>query len=333
MGMGALECRHMKSNIVRILKQSGDWISGEYLCRELGVSRTAIWKHIRGLREEGYDIEARANLGYRLRSVPDVPYPGEVAAGLGTEVMGSRIEYYTDVSTTNGEAKKLARAGCPEGTVVVAESQNGGKGRMGRFWFSPRAKGLWFSVVLRPIVDLVETPQATLVAAVAVAQAVREHTGVAAGIKWPNDLLVEGKKLCGILVELNAEMDRVNFMVAGIGLNVNIDSSHFSPELAETATSLKIEAGRHIPRVPLLRAVLQSLDIWYRRWLREGFVPVLDKWRELCVTLDCPVTVHTMKGSYVGHALDVDETGALLVQTSDGAVQRLVAGEVSLRKV
>lgn len=322
----------MKGTIVQILKQSGEWVSGESLCRELGVSRTAVWKHIRNLREEGYDIEARANLGYRLRSVPDVPYPGEVAEGLGTAVMGSRIEYFVDLPTTNNEAKKLARAGCPEGTVVVAESQSGGKGRMGRFWFSPRARGLWFSVILRPPVNLVETPQVTMVAAVAVALAVREHTGLAASIKWPNDLLVEGKKLCGILVELNAEIDRVNFMVAGIGLNVNIDSNQFPPELAGIATSLKIEAGRHIPRVPMLRALLQSLEIWYRRWLQEGFTPVLEKWRELCVTLDCPVTVHTIKGSYAGHALDVDETGALLVQRADGTVERLVAGEVSLRK-
>lgn len=322
----------MKGTIVQILKQSGDWVSGEYLCRELGVSRTAVWKHIRNLREEGYDIEARANLGYRLRSVPDVPYPGEVAEGLGTAVMGSRIEYFVDLPTTNDEAKKLARAGYPEGTVVVAETQSGGKGRMGRFWFSPRARGLWFSVILRPPVNLVETPQVTMVAAVAVALAVREHTGVAAGIKWPNDLLVEGKKLCGILVELNAEIDRVNFMVAGIGLNINIDSKQFPPELVGIATSLKIETGRHIPRVPVLRVLLQSLEIWYQRWLQEGFAPVLEKWRELCVTLDCPVTVHTIKGSYAGHALDVDETGALLVQRTDGTVERLVAGEVSLRK-
>ncbi len=323
----------MKSSILHILKQSDDWVSGEYLCRELGVSRTAVWKHIRGLREEGYDIEARANLGYRLLSVPDVPYPDEVTVGLGTAVIGNRIEYFADVPTTNEEAKKLARAGCPEGTVVVAESQSGGKGRMDRSWFAPRARGLWFSAVLRPQVNLVDTPQITMVVAVAVALAIREHTGVAVGIKWPNDLLVEGKKLCGILVELNAEMDRVNFMVAGIGINVNIDSNQFTPELSEIATSLKIAAGHHIPRVPLLRAILRSFDIWYQRWLHDGFAPILNKWRELCVTLDCPVTVHNLKDSYVGHALDVDETGALLVKMPDGTVRRLVAGEVSLRKV
>lgn len=323
----------MKSSIVHILKQSGDWVSGEYLCRDLGVSRTAVWKHIRGLREEGYDIEARANLGYRLLSVPDVPYPDEVAVGLGNTLIGCRIELFADLPSTNGEAKKLALAGCPEGTVVVAESQNGGKGRMDRVWFSPPAKGLWFTIVLRPQVNLVETPQITMVVAVAVALAVREHTGVAVGIKWPNDLLMEDKKLCGILVELNAEMDRVNFMVAGIGLNVNIDKSQFPPELSEIATSLKIAAGHHIPRVPLFRTILQSFEIWYRRWLQEGFVPILNKWRELCVTLDCPVTVHNIKDSYIGHAMDVDETGALLVKLPDGTIQRLVAGEVSLRKV
>jgi len=323
----------MKSSILHILKQNHDWVSGEDLCRDLGVSRTAIWKHIRGLRGEGYDIEARANLGYRLLSAPDVPYPDEVTTDLGTAVIGRRIEYFTDLPTTNGEAKKLASASCPEGTVVVAESQNGGKGRMDRVWFSPSGKGLWFTAVLRPQVNLVDTPQITMVVAVAVALAIREHIGVAVGIKWPNDLLWEGKKLCGILVELNAEMDRVNFMVAGIGLNVNIDEDQFPPELLDIATSLKIAAGHYIPRVNLLRAILQSFEIWYQCWLQNGFIPILNKWRELCVTLDCPVTVHNIKDSFAGHAMDVDETGALLVKMQDGTVQRLVAGEVSLRKV
>lgn len=323
----------MKSSILHILKQSSDWVSGENLCRDLGVSRTAVWKHIRGLREDDYDIEARANLGYRLLSVPDVPYPDEVADGLGTAVIGNRIDFFTDLPTTNGKAKELALAGCPEGTVVVAESQSGGKGRMDRVWFSPESRGLWFTVVLRPQVNLVETPQSTMVVAVAVALAIHENTGVAVDIKWPNDLLVEGKKICGILVELNAEMDRVNFMVAGIGLNVNIDHGEFPSELSDMATSLKIAAGHHIPRVPLLRAILQSFEVWYQRWLQDGFAPVLNMWRELCVTLDCPVTVHNIKESYIGHAIDVDETGALLVKLPDSTVQRLVAGEVSLRKI
>lgn len=322
----------MKDRILDILKRNQGWVSGETLCRELGVTRTAVWKHIRALREEGYDIEARSNLGYRLLHSPDVPFPGEVAAGLPTTVMGRRIQYYPELPSTNDEAKRLAPTGCPEGTVVITECQTGGKGRMGRPWFSPRGRGLWFTVLLRPPVNPAETPQVTMVAAVAVAEAIREHTGVEAVIKWPNDILVAGKKLCGILVELNAEMDRVNFMVAGIGLNVNIPRPEFPPDIGATATSLQAEAGRHIPRVPLLRALLASLEMWYQLWLREGFVPVLDRWRELCVTLDCPVTVHTVRETYTGHAVDVDETGALLVRTADGGLERLLAGEVTLRK-
>jgi BirA family biotin operon repressor/biotin-[acetyl-CoA-carboxylase] ligase len=323
----------MKNKIIDILKrQNGNWISGEALCRELGVSRTAVWKHIRGLREGGYDIEARANLGYRLLGSPDVPFPAEVASGLSTVFTGRRIEYFRDLPSTNAEAKNLAREGCAEGTVVIAECQNGGRGRMGRSWFSPGNKGLWFSIVLRPPVNPVETPQVTMVAAVAVATALREHAGVPAGIKWPNDILLEGKKVCGILVELNAEADRVDFMVAGIGLNVNISRDEFPPEIRDIATSLQIASGRPVSRVPLLRALLESFEKWYGCWLEQGFAPVLKKWRELCVTLDCPVTVHTMKESFSGHALDVDDTGALLVRTEDGAIQRLIAGEVSLRK-
>ncbi len=322
----------MKNKILLVLKQNDDWVSGETLCRELGVSRTAVWKHIRALREDGYVIEARSNLGYRLVQAPDLPLPGEVSAGLSTTITGCRLIYVPELPSTNDEAKKLAREGCPEGTVVITEKQTGGKGRLGRAWFSPPGKGLWFTVVLRPPVNPAETPQVTMVTAVAVATAVREHTGVEAGIKWPNDILVKGKKLCGILVELNAEMDRVNFMVAGVGLNVNIPRSEFPPDIAETATSLQAETGRHVPRVPLLRALLESFEKWYRLWLDRGFAPVLQRWRELCVTLNCPVTVYTIRESYAGYAMDVDETGALLVKTEDGRVERLLAGEVTIRK-
>ena len=322
----------MKSKILDILKQNRHWVSGETLCRDLGVSRTAVWKHIRALREEGYHIEARSNLGYRLLEIPDVPYPGEVTSGLSTKVMGCRVEYFVELTSTNDEAKKMAAKGCSEGTVVVAECQTGGKGRLGRSWFTPPGRGLWFSVVLRPPVNPAETPQATMLVAVAVARAIWEHTGVAAAIKWPNDILVNDKKLCGILVELNAEMDQVNFLVAGMGINVNIPGKDFPPEIRDTATSLQAESGRHIPRVPLLRALLASLEEWYRVWLEQGFDPVLTEWRRLCVTLDCPITVHTVRESYTGHAIDVDKTGALLVRMEDGGIERLLAGEVTLRK-
>ena len=323
----------MKSTILNILKeQKSDWLSGEFLSAKLGVSRTAVWKNIQALREAGYEIESRANLGYRLLSVPDIPYPDEVAAGLQTQLIGNRIEHFFETTSSNEEAKKLAREGCPEGTLVIAESQTKGRGLISRPWFAPAKTGLWFSVVLRPRVALADTPQLTMVMAVAVAEAVNEHIGAKGGIKWPNDLLFEGKKLCGILVELNAEMDLTDFLVAGIGLNVNIDQEMFPAELGEIATSVKVAAGRHVPRVPLLQSVLRSIEAWYLRWLREGFVPVLTRWREMCVTLGCPVTVHSLQESYEGYALDVDETGALLVRVEDGSVKRLIAGEVSLRK-
>ncbi|MCL2337964.1 MAG: biotin--[acetyl-CoA-carboxylase] ligase [Firmicutes bacterium] len=322
----------MKIRILEILKSTPDWVSGETLRRAMGVSRTAVWKHIRTLREEGYNIEARPNLGYRLLQAPDAPLPGEVITGLSTAFIGRRLEYVPELSSTNELATRLARDGCPAGTVVVTETQTGGKGRLGRAWFSPRDKGLWFTVVLRPPVNPAETPQLTMVAAVAVATAVRDHTGVPADIKWPNDILVRERKLCGILVELNAEMDRVNFMVAGMGLNVNVARREFPPEIRSAATSLLAESGEYIPRVPLFRALLKSFEDWYCLWLDQGFAPILRRWRELCITLDCPVTVHTLRESYSGYAVDVDDTGALLVRTASGRIERLLAGEVSLRK-
>lgn len=324
----------MKEGILRLLKENPtDFVSGEDICKSLKVTRTAIWKHIQALRDDGYEIEARPRAGYRLAGAPDRLYPEEIRDGLATRYIGRQVFYSPSISSTNDLAKELARNGAGEGSLVVAEEQTGGKGRLGRGWASPRYKGIWFSLILYPQVNPPEAAQITMLAAVALASAVREVTEVEAGIKWPNDLLAGGKKICGILTELSAEMERINHLVVGAGINANQDAGDFPAEFREAATSLKLESGRPVSRVRLLQVALGEFESWYTAWLAGGFAPVLAKWKEMSVTLNRPVRVNTMTNSWEGWAEDVDEDGALLLRLPGGKIQRFVSGEVSLRVV
>ncbi|TEB17246.1 Bifunctional ligase/repressor BirA [Pelotomaculum sp. FP] len=323
----------MKEAVLRLLKKNcGAYVSGEEICKSLQVTRTAIWKHIQALREDGYEIEARPRVGYQLTGTPDRLNPEEIKEGLSTRIMGqNKIFYYSTISSTNKIAQEEGQRGCAEGTLVVAEEQTGGRGRLGRVWSSPRYKGIFLSLVLRPLVNPAQVAQVTMVASVALAMAIRTETGVVAGIKWPNDLLAHGKKVCGISADLNAEMDRVNYLVLGAGINANQQLEDFPVELRDTATSLKIETGRPVDRAKLTRACLESFEHWYTLWLDEGFGPVLSSWKEMSVSLNCPVRIHTLNKSWEGWAEDIDVDGALLLRLPNGEIQRLVSGEVSLR--
>lgn len=325
----------MRSELLRLLKENSEhYLSGEQICRQLGVSRTAVWKQIQSLREMGYEIDARSNAGYRLLSVPDKLYPEEVACELSTRVIGSEFKYRFRVGSTNEEAKIWARQGAPDGAVYLAEEQGTGKGRLGRGWYSPPGEGLWFSVVLRPGISPAAVPQVTLLAAVAVARAIKNETGLVAGVKWPNDLLagIKKRKLCGILTEMHADMDRVHYAVLGIGLNANLDPATIPVELQDIATSVAAEAGARVNRVSLLRCILRELDEWYMKWQADGPVPVLEEWKAWNVTLGREVKVTSVNNeAVVGKAIDLDESGALLVKLDSGDVKKFMAGEVSLR--
>ncbi|OAT80700.1 biotin--[acetyl-CoA-carboxylase] ligase [Desulfotomaculum copahuensis] len=322
----------MKESVLRLLKKGyPGFVSGEAICRSLGVSRTAVWKHIRALREAGYGIEAQPHAGYRLINIPDRLYAEEIAAGLPTGLIGCRIYHYTSLVSTNRTARELAGREAPDGTLVVAEEQTGGRGRLGRGWYSPCGKGIWCSVILHPPVNPVDAPPLTMLAAVAVCSALRRAAGVEAGIKWPNDLLVNGKKICGILTELSAEMERINFLITGMGINLNLTAADLPAELRTTATSVLIETGRPVSRVAVLQAVLTELEHWYLLWLQDGFAPVLARWKEFSVTLGRPVRVASLKESWTGLAEDVDENGALLLRLPAGELKKVVSGEVSLR--
>ena len=321
----------MQKKVLALLREAGDgYISGEEIAGRLGVSRTAVWKHIHALKAAGYEIESHARKGYLLVEAPDLLLPQEIQPMLRTKIVGQKMVHYEEVPSSNNEAKRLAMEGTPDGTVVVAEAQGAGKGRLSRGWFSPARKGVWFSVVLRPSFLPQDAPKCTLMAAVAVVRAMKEM-GFSVGIKWPNDVLDRnGKKLVGILTEMNAEMERVNFVVIGTGINVNLQPEDFPEDVRDIATSLSMLRGRNVDRIDLFVRVLEAMDDLYRSIETDGFNAILDEWRRYSVTLGQEVNVIGVKETFAGTAADIDEDGALLVDTPKGR-RRVLAGDVSIR--
>ena len=323
----------MRSKILDLLREAGDsYLSGEEMAKRLGVSRTAVWKHIQELRRDGYDIVSHSRSGYSLQSAPDTLRPEEIKNGLRTRRIGREIRFYPTVDSTNLEAKRLAQQGAPDGLIVVAEEQGKGRGRLERSFFSPAGKGIWFSVILRPDFLPQEAPKCTLLSAVAVAQAA-EDFGMKVGIKWPNDVLADGRKLVGILTEMSAEMERIHYVIIGTGINVNIAEEDFPEDRRDKATSLSQLKGEEIPRVAFFRAVLEHMDALYASILPEGFAEVFSMWRRYSITLGQMVRVIDARGgenAFTGRAVDIDEDGALLVDTAAGR-RRVLAGDVSIR--
>lgn len=321
----------MRTAILELLKQkAGEYISGEDISQIMKVSRTAVWKHIRMLKQDGYAIESHPRLGYALRKNTDRLLPAEIKANLACVVLGQEIYYFNEVDSTNNQAKKLATDGCPEGTIVVAEAQEDGRGRLARSWFSPYGKGIFLSVVLRPLFSPMEAAKCTLMAAVAVNRAINHVTGAGCGIKWPNDILCQDRKVVGILTEMSAEIDAINHIVIGIGINVNIDLQDFPSDLATTATSLAVVCGHPVSRIELLSVILAELEAVYTEVKKFGFGPVLDAWRAQSLTLGRNVNVHGIDRNFSGEAVDIDDDGALLVKTPQG-IERVMAGDVSIR--
>lgn len=326
----------MRQAIIEMLRSSGsDFLSGEEIADLLGISRAAVWKHIQKLRRTGYEIDSRERCGYKFKNAPDILLASSVKEGLDTQIIGKEIHYFPSTDSTNCEAKILAYKKVPDGTVAVAEEQTGGKGRLNRSFYSPRGKGIWFSIVLRPNFVPSDAPKCTLMAAVSIAHAM-ERFGLRAQIKWPNDIMFDGRKLVGILTELSAEMSRITYIVLGIGINVNIAREEFPSELRDLATSLMEMKGERISRLEFFRAVLEEFDKLYvdiAKDQKHGFERMLDEWRHFNITLGKQVRVVTAStGEYfLGLARDIDSDGALLVETADG-IERVFAGDVSIRE-
>ena len=315
--------------VLAFLAEAADeFVSGEAISNKLGLTRAAVWKHVESLRAQGYRIDAVPARGYRLTGVPDRLTPLELRPLLNTHDLGRVVHWFEEIGSTSDRAKELADQGAEHGEVVVAEAQTSGRGRRGRAWASPARKNLYFSVVLRPELPPARAPELTLVGSVAICDALRQ-AGVQAGIKWPNDLLASGRKIAGILTELAAEPDRVEWVVLGAGVNVNARPEDFPAEVRDEATSVLLERGQSAPRALFAAACFTALEDWIDRHAEEGFGPVRQAWRERSVTLGREVVVTVDGRELAGVAEDIDETGALLVRTRVG-VERIISGDVQL---
>lgn len=314
----------MEEKIIALLNGKQEYLSGEELSGSLRVSRQALWKHINFLRELGYDIAAVPHLGYRLISVPDRLYDFQVYQGLKTKSFGRKIIYFDSLSSTMDMATQLALKGAREGTVVLAETQTKGRGRLGRIWYSPKYKGLYFSLILRPKISLDKASIITLLAGVSICEAIKEVSGLGPQIKWPNDILIHNKKLGGILTEIKAEVDEVNFIIIGVGLNINNDSK----SLISGSTSLKESKDEQLSRLNIFQEILYKLELNYQILDKKGAKPIIDKWRQFSTTLGRRVKVYSHKEHLEGEACDIDSDGGLFIRNDSGIMHKVLSGDV-----
>ena len=320
-----------KDKILQLLRSSkAGFLSGADLASRLGVSRTMVWKHIKALEREGFGIEAVPSQGYRITLIPDALRQNDMVQGLKTTIIGKDIRLFPEVVSTNTLAMEAASQGAPEGTVIIAEMQTGGKGRLGRTWISPRGN-LYLSVILRPQIPTHKAPLITLVGAVAVASAIRKLCSVQAEIKWPNDILISGKKVAGLLTEMSAEPDRIRHIALGIGVDVNMDLQELPLDVRLNATSLAIQAGAVIDRNLLVRQIFRDLEHWYRIFLASER-EVLKEWEQLNVTISRRVQVSGMGEVFEGLAQGIDSEGRLKVALDDGTIRTVAAGDVTIVK-
>lgn len=320
----------MQDAILEILLQNSGYISGAAIGEMLQVSRAAVWKEIQALRKAGYQIDSVTNKGYRLCSCPDILSAAEIKAGLSTRVLGNTIRLYNTTDSTNNAAKR--ESDLPDGTLFLAEEQTGGRGRRGNTWESFSGGGIWMSLLLKPNIAPANVAGLTLAAGLAVCTALNAQLppDKRAWIKWPNDIVINGKKVVGILTELSAEVDAVNYVVLGIGINVN--TPPFTGVLAAKATSLLAETGEQQNRVPLIRNILSALEPVYFAYLENGFPALRTEYCKNCITLGKTVKIEKSGESFLAQAVDLGDTGALVIE-KDGKQDVVQSGEVSVRGI
>lgn len=322
----------MKEEILRLLRSADGYISGQELCNRFGVSRTAVWKAINQLKEAGYEIEAQQNKGYRLMAAPDLMTEAEIKSLLHTDWVAKEVLYFDTIDSTNTKAQELAEKGYPSGTLVVADKQESGKGRRGRSWVSPSGTGIFMTLMIKPDINPNNASMLTLVAALAVAKAITSVTGEEAMIKWPNDIVVNGKKVCGILTEMNAQFDYINHIVVGIGINVHNES--FPDEISQMASSLMIEAGgKRFHRAQIIAETMSYFEQYYDTFLKtQDLSALVREYDKLLVNRNKSVRVLDPKEPFDGKAMGITPKGELIVDTWES--RKLVSsGEVSVRGI
>ena len=312
----------IKEKILKILREK-EYVSGEKLAQELDVSRSAIWKHINNLREQGYNIESRKGRGYKLVSYSDYPIREEILSRIKTNIIGREYYYYSILDSTNTYAKTLIEKKTLEGTIIVAEKQKHGRGRKNRNWFSP-PNGLWFSIILYPRIPPDYSMIITMAFSVAISEAIEELLEIKPRIKWPNDLLINNKKVCGILTEIDAELDEIHHLIVGVGLNVN---NNLDDSIRDIATSLKLEYGKPISRILLFQRIIEKLDYYYQKIIRGEYSFIREKWFEYSNILGENIKVSLEDKTISGRVLDVDIKGRLHLETLDGEIE-IVAGDI-----
>lgn len=319
-----------KEEMVRLLTESEDYVSGQELCERFGVSRTAVWKAIKQLEKDGYNIEAVNNKGYHLVENTLMMSEIEINRYMDTQQMGRELVFHKKTGSTNIDVKVLAENGAKEGLLVVADMQEAGRGRRGREWVSPSGESIYMSLLLRPSCPPDKASSITLVMALAILEAVEELQPGVAGIKWPNDIVINKKKMCGILTEMSAEIDAIHYVVVGVGINVN--QTEFAPEIAQTATSLCLELGHKVNRSELVARTMHYFEINYQEFLKTyDLTGLIDKYNSYLINKDKEVRVLDPQGEYEGVALGINEKGELCVRKEDGTVVEVYAGEVSVR--
>ncbi|MCG7343051.1 biotin--[acetyl-CoA-carboxylase] ligase [Sporosarcina sp. ACRSL] len=315
----------------KLFEAQGNPVSGQEFAEEYGLSRTAIWKYIKEFEEDGYEIASIKKKGYVLIDIPDIVNAANIRRFLQTKTYGTTIDYYKSCDSTQNLAHDFAQAGALDGTLIISEEQTAGKGRLSRPWNSTAHKGIWMSLIIRPSLMPQQAPQMTLVAAVAIVRAIENVSGIEATIKWPNDIMINGKKMTGILTELQSEPDRVKAIILGIGMNVNHEEEDFPKELRDIATSLKIACGKKIDRAKLIAEILGFLELYTKMYEKHGFGPIKLLWESYSNTAGKQIRAVMLNETIEGTALGISEDGLLELKLDDGTVRGIYSADIVIK--
>lgn len=320
----------MKAEILKMLREGESYVSGQQICDILGVSRTAVWKAVNQLKDEGYQVEAVRNRGYHILESPDVVTKEELVSMMDTKWAGQNVCYFDKIDSTNIRAKQMGEEGAPHGTLIAADYQGAGRGRRGRMWESPSGSSIYMSLLIRPDIPPLNAPMLTLVMALSAADGLKECTGLDVQIKWPNDIVANGKKLAGILTEMSTEIDYINYVVIGIGINVNM--REMQKDIEETATSVRIETGQVTRRSEVIASIMKKFEENYEKFLETQDLQALqEQYNHLLINKNKEVRILGANKEFTGYALGINEKGELQVKKEDGTIKSIFSGEVSVR--